>query len=491
MKSTYIQLFFIGIASIAIMSGCGSKTGASSATGWEYNNPDNGGFEVNEYLGQATGPGLVFIEGGSYVMGRSEQDVNFKWNNTGKRVTVNSFYMDETEVKNVDWREYLHWLSRVFIDYPEVVRRALPDTNVWRNKMAYNEPYVEYYLRHPAYNEYPVVGVSWLQAKDYSAWRTDRVNENILISQGILQMDVNQSGDNNFNTDAYLAGQYEGLVKKNLPSKVPGQEERRVNLSDGILLPMYRLPTETEWEFAASALVGNTYEERILEMKIYPWNGHNVRNDSPANLGITRANFRRGRGDFLGVAGYLNDNAAITAEVKSYWPNDYGLYCMAGNVSEWVMDVYRTLTFEDMDEFRPFRGNVFQKYVKDEEGNLAPKDSLGRLQKVDITEDDAKDRENYTKSDYKNYLDGDLQSSVDFLDASKDGAGSSRMYNQDPADLNTLINDQTRVIKGGSWLDRAYYLSPGTRRYLQEDKSRVDLGFRCAMDRIGSPKGLK
>jgi len=277
----------------------------------------------------------------------------------------------------------------------------------------------------------------------------------------------------------------------NLPSKVPGQEERRVNLSDGILLPMYRLPTETEWEFAASALVGNTYEERILEMKIYPWNGHNVRNDSPANLGKMRANFRRGRGDFMGVAGDLNDNAAITAEVKSYWPNDYGLYCMAGNVSEWVMDVYRTLTFEDMDEFRPFRGNVFQKYVKDEEGNLAPKDSLGRLQKVDITEDDAKDRENYTKSDYKNYLDGDLQSSVDFLDASKDGAGSSRMYNQDPADLNTLINDQTRVIKGGSWLDRAYYLSPGTRRYLQEDKSRVDLGFRCAMDRIGSPKGLK
>ena len=78
--------------------------------------------------------------------------------------------MDETEVKNLDYREYLYWISRVFDEYPEVYQRALPDTLVWRSKLAYNEPYVEYYFRHPAYQDYPVVGVNWLQANDYCAW---------------------------------------------------------------------------------------------------------------------------------------------------------------------------------------------------------------------------------------------------------------------------------------------------------------------------------
>ena len=70
----------------------------------------------------------------------------------------------------------------------------------------------------------------------------------------------------------------------------------------------------------------------------------------------------------MGVAGHLNDGADVTAPVESYWPNDYGLYHMAGNVSEWVMDVYRPLTSEDYDEFRPFRGNVFKTKVLSNEG---------------------------------------------------------------------------------------------------------------------------
>ena len=136
-------------------------------------------------------------------MGRTEQDVLYDWNNIPRRVTVSSFYMDETEVRNLDWLEYLYWLRRVFgVDYPEVYKKALPDTLVWRDKLAYNEPLVELYLRHPAYREYPVVGVSWLQANDYCAWRTDRVNEYILIREGILKMDPSQSNEENFNTEA-------------------------------------------------------------------------------------------------------------------------------------------------------------------------------------------------------------------------------------------------------------------------------------------------
>jgi hypothetical protein len=72
----------------------------------------------------------------------------------------------------------------------------------------------------------------------------------------------------------------------------------------------------------------------------------------------------------------LNDGADITAPVTQFWPNDYGLYGMAGNVAEWVMDVYRTLSLEDFEDFRSFRGNVYKTQVRDEEGNIAEKDSL-------------------------------------------------------------------------------------------------------------------
>ena len=85
------------------------------------------------------------------------------------------------------------------------------------------------------------------------------------------------------------------------------------------------------------------------------------------------ANFVRGRGDYMGVSGHLNDNADITAPVYSYWPNDYGLYNMAGNVSEWVLDVYRPMTSQDADEFRPFRGNVFKTKVLNASGSIDEK----------------------------------------------------------------------------------------------------------------------
>jgi len=102
---------------IAMINSCAKEK--SSTTGWDYNNSKNGGFEVVDYEGQETGPGLVFIEGGTFSMGRVEQDVRYDWNNVPRRVTVSSFYMDETEVKNVDYREYLYWLTRVFYEsYP-------------------------------------------------------------------------------------------------------------------------------------------------------------------------------------------------------------------------------------------------------------------------------------------------------------------------------------------------------------------------------------
>jgi formylglycine-generating enzyme len=132
---------------------------------------------------------------------------------------------------------------------------------VWRSELSYNEPYVEYYFRHPAYNYYPVVGVSWKQAKDFCVWRTDRVNQKELIKKGfqnknVLKQELNGGGQDNFNTKSYLMGEYSGIPSKPKSKKdqlvdANGKPRNYVQFSDGIILPDYRLPTEAEWEYAA------------------------------------------------------------------------------------------------------------------------------------------------------------------------------------------------------------------------------------------------
>ncbi len=487
-----IPVLFIAL----ILWGCGgpdvtSSGKVSTTTGWAYNNPENGGFEVKTAVEQETGPGLTLIEGGTFTMGKVQDDVLYEWNNVPRRVTVSSFYMDLTEVRNVDYREYINWLNRVFgMNNPQVVDAALPDTLVWRDPMAYNEPYVEYYYRHPSFNEYPVVGVNWLQAQDYCIWRTDRVNEMIMVDMGHIELSTDQQDERNFNTEAYIYGLYTPNIINPIESLNPNVESRLLNVEDGVLLPKYRLPTEAEWEFAALGLMGNTVDELVWERRTYPWNGHNVRNDDPRLMGQMRANFVRGKGDLMGVAGSLNDAGSITVPVKSYWENDYGLYCMAGNVNEWVQDVYRPMSFDDVSDFRPFRGNQFDKMTVDANGSPVI-DSLGRIRREAITEADAEGRFNYRKSDYRNYMDGDKESVFERGEREQSVyTGSESMYVNNENERMSLMSDEVRVYKGGSWKDRAYWLSPGERRFLIETESRDDLGFRCAMTRVGTPTGF-
>ena len=575
-----VSKMFFGLAAIAVASiftSCDKER--SGATGWAYNDEKNGGFERQDYVEQETGPGLVLVEGGTFTMGRVEDDLKFAWDNIPRRVTVSSFYMDETDVTNQFWNDYLHWLKLVYGDtYPELINRALPDTNIWREVTEYNEPQVDYYLRHPAYRDYPVVGVSWLQASEYCVWRTDRVNELILIREGLMSYNpTGQADEEHFTTDSYLSGQYSGdAASGGLKDYNPkGTGTRLVTMSDGIILPRYRLPTEAEWEYAALGLIGNSFQELITDRRTYPWNGHYVRNDDNGGrfFGTIRANFVRGGGDYMGVAGYLNDNADITAPVYAYPPNDYGLYNMSGNVSEWVMDVYRPLSPEDKSEFRPFRGNVYKTRVLNSDGSFADKhdkniydidgvayflknyqeqagarltqtsltlldqcnqkitaaqekikerkddeaqDAMqeamdlvtdsedlvaadlrdgmsdyivstpGEVKRRNVSVEENIDRRNYRKADYIDYRDGDFNSSIYYANADME-QDKNRMYEWG---VTTLVNDRARVYKGGNWRDRAYYTIPGTRRYLDERRSMSTLGFRCAMDRLGSPTGI-
>jgi gliding motility-associated lipoprotein GldJ len=210
------------------------------------------------------------------------------------------------------------------------------------------------------------------------------------------------------------------------------------------VVPNYRLPTEAEWEYAAQALIGTQWlEELQTHQRIYPWDGHALRNPYGKQMGTFLANFKRGRGDYAGIAGRLNDGALITSYIYEYPPNDYGLYNMAGNVSEWVMDVYRPLSYQDFDDLNPIRRD-------------------------DFLDDNDSYRNRYSKT----------KDSTNHVTYDKNG--------RDPQTFLSLVSDKARVYKGGSWKDVAYWMSPGTRRFLDEDSATATIGFRCAMIRAGS-----
>jgi len=374
----------------------------STATGLLYNDEDNNGFMVNPYSGQPEGPNLVFIEGGRAVVGSFEEDILNRRDNIERTVSVASFYMDETEIANIHWLEYLHYLN-ISDSSREVYMAALPDTTVWESRLAYNDPYTDHYLRYPGFRYFPVVGVSWVQANNFSDWRTQAVNQKLLEDSG-----------------------------EELPETTGG----RIPLESGVVLPNYRLPTEAEWEYAATALIGTQWlDENQTHQRVYPWDGHALRNPYGKEMGYFLANFKRGRGDYAGIAGKLNDGALITSYIYEFPPNDFGLYNMAGNVSEWVRDVYRPMSFQDFDDLNPIRRDGYLDEVK----NV----STG---------------EQYYNSDREN----------------------------NPEGFTSLITDEARVYKGGSWKDVAYWMSPGTRRYLDQDSATATIGFRCAMIRAGS-----
>ncbi|MCQ2336427.1 MAG: SUMF1/EgtB/PvdO family nonheme iron enzyme [Paludibacteraceae bacterium] len=544
-------------ALVVVASSC--NKGTSNTTGWKYNDAKYGGFQVVDNYEQDTPPGMVLIGGGTFTMGRVNEDVYTEWNHYPRRVTVNTFYMDQYEISNRDWREYVYWMDLMYGG--KVSKKCRPDSTVWRDEMAYNEPYLNYYFTHVAYDMYPVVGVTWEQATDYCVWRTDRVNERILMENGVIDFpdfaviyrdSAKADNDTIAKSKVFNMGKYEKVESYSpdnakSPIKTAFGDVRKTTMNDGLMLPNFRLPTEAEWEFAAYGIESEEGMENYDNRRIYPWEGSQTRNPKRKSRGKIMANYVRGKGDMMGVAGDLNDKATITAPVNSYWPNDYGLYNMAGNVNEWTMDVYRQTTTDEFQEYNPFRGNVYLAPVKDT-ANSYEVDKLGRLrydfeykkwgagdeeeetaavESSESSEEELGDEENSGEEttqqeapkvvatagltradsiltrlayDKRNFNDGDARSGYDgqngkWKDVSIDpDMATKRLYDADaPEDpegmLATKISNNTRVYKGGGWKDRAYWLSPAQRRYLEQNKCTNDIGFRCAMHRVGADRG--
>ena len=537
-------------------TGCskkGSTKGGSTATGWKINDK-KGGFQFNDkFKQQETPPGMISVEGGTFTMGKVQDDVMHDWNNSPNQQHVQSFFMDETEVTNKMYSEYLFWVKTVFPpteeNYKHIYNGAIPDTLVWRNRLGYNETMTNNYLRHPAYADYPVVGVNWIQAVEFSKWRTDRVNENILEREGYLKKDnkialgTDVTAENSFSTETYIntpsktfGGNEEVVLKKEMGGGRRAAAEDAKNVyaqrSSGLILPEYRLPTEAEWEYAATALVGNREYNIYKGQKKYPWSGQYTRSAKRQYRGDQLANFKQGKGDYGGIAGWSDDGADITNKVKSYAPNDFGLYDMAGNVAEWVQDVYRPMVDDEANDFNYFRGNVYTKNKIGEDGvvELVTSDNItydtlsngrimarnfpGQIAQVPVDENETYLRTQFSTSDNRNYRDGDRQSTRNykFNDSEEGSEGGSeekfRMYEAPKHSITadslgkmdkkfdksnkrtTLIDDNVRVYKGGSWRDRAYWLDPASRRFFPQDMATDYIGFRCAMSKVG-PKSNK
>ncbi len=317
------------------------------------------------------------------IADRSPHDPNPYFERT---VSVASFFIDSTAVTNIAYREYLDDLQKNAAT--EAYQAAQPDEQVWVRALAFNDSLVKNYLRHPGFNYYPVVGVSWEQANAFCQWRTTKTN---------------------------------AILAQHAGNKYALDEEGALPIESGLAVADYRLPTEAEWEHVARGMT--LQDEGIVQasQRIYAWDGLSLRGQEGAYQGKFLANFKRGPGNYKGIAGE-NDSNGATSSVYDCPPNAWDVYIGRGNVREWVYDLYRPHSSQDVEDFNPVR----------RDDTLDPAESY------------------------------------------------------DSKNNNSLIDNHARVVKGCSWKDCGYWLQVSTRRYLDQEASDAMTGFRCAMTSVSS-----
>lgn len=285
------KFFYSGLLlTTVILSGCG--LGKRDSDGELVGVPDRKGWVQTVPYGMTTCPG------GTFHMGQSDEDVPASQINMNKQVTIGGFYMDDTEITNNEYRQFITVLLTDSLDVmgEDSIRKAYyPDTTVWMKDFShhYGDPMLDYYYQHPAFDDYPVVGVDWDAARYFCKWRTDHLN---------------------------LAREAQGLFK----------------------MPAFRLPSEAEWEYAARG---------GRDLSPYPWGGPYIRNAK----GCMLANFKPGRGN------YYDDGFTYTSPVGAYFANDYGLYDMSGNVSEWCEDAFYEASVPTVWDLNPKYTNAAEK----------------------------------------------------------------------------------------------------------------------------------
>lgn len=202
-------------------------------------------------------------------------------------------YADETELTNLDYKEYLNWNERIFGKDSKEYTEKIPDESVWAQLSNYTAV-KENYFQDQKFDHYPVVGITLEQAQKYTAWRTDRVAEMILLMEKAIKADYQYSKEDYFTVDRYQQGGYAWMAAKK-----------------NVLLPKYKVPTKQEWEFIAG--IHSDFK-----------NGIDV--NSKHNKKMTAA------------SASANNKEGSTYPVRTYETNIYGLYGVMGNVSELVVD---------------------------------------------------------------------------------------------------------------------------------------------------------
>tara|TARA_R110001599_G_scaffold261080_2_gene461425 strand:- start:2462 stop:3718 length:1257 start_codon:yes stop_codon:yes gene_type:complete len=294
---------------------------------------------------QETPYGMVQIPGGTFFMGQADEDVAASQINFNRQITVSSFLMDSEEITNNEYRQFLNFIDTISQDPNEqywtqqVKQDVTPNPNVWDTEFAYHmgDKMTQYYFSHQAFDDYPVVGVSWESAAKFTEWRTEHLNigrEDDYFGTGGGGL---FGGKKNKNADPAGAQGLGGPGQLGAQPQANQGQGNQTNSTFKSTLPVearypnFRLPTEAEWEYSARG------GREIIK---YPWGGPYTKNKS----GCFLANFKPGRGN------YDDDGYPYTAPVNSFLPNGFNLYNMAGNVAEWCLDdfspIYNPLVWD-------------------------------------------------------------------------------------------------------------------------------------------------